>query len=204
MQANFPDSSFTLSEILEQKTEQAKPAIQNIQGIDITSKSTDALGKALTNVHYATNGKSKFDIKPSNRELTLTKEAKAKWGESVEAWYKSNNAQIKGIPEGEQGDKYDFDLMVGLITDKLTQYPNLVQQINERGGIGFLQKSTHNMGTGRWSSKNPKNMFIKSLIEAYKNITNQQNNTGNNISEQDLGLNTNLTQEDIDRLPDCI
>ena len=144
--------------------------IKNVKGIEINSYQT-GLGNDLTNVHYATNGKSKFDIIPSNRELTLTKEAKAKWGESVEAWYKSNNAQTKGIPEGVEGDKYDFDLMVSLITNKLTQYPDLVRQINERGGLKFLQKSTHNMGTGRWSSKNPKNMFMNSLIQAYKNTT---------------------------------
>ena len=38
MQANFPDSSFTLSEILEQKTEQAKPTIQNITGNNISEQ----------------------------------------------------------------------------------------------------------------------------------------------------------------------
>ncbi len=140
-----------------------------VKGIEINSYQT-GLGNSLTNVHYATNGKSAFDIIPSDKSLTLTKEAKAKWGESVEAWYKSNNAQTRGIPEGVEGDKYDMDLMVGLITDKLKQYPNLVEQINQNGGLSFLQKSTHNMGNGRWSSKNPKNMFMNSLIQAYKNV----------------------------------
>jgi hypothetical protein len=142
---------------------------QNIKGIEINSYQT-GLGNFLTNVHYAKNGKSAFDIVPSDKSLKLTQAAKAKWGESVEAWYKSNNAQTKGISEGVEGDKYDFNLMVGLITDKLNQYPDLVKQINERGGLEFLQKSTHNMGTGRWSSKNPKNMFMNSLIQAYKNV----------------------------------
>lgn len=146
---------------------------QDVEGIEINSYQT-GLGNDLTNVHYAKNGKSKFDIIPSNKELILTKEAKAKWGESVETWYKSNNAQTKGIPEGVEGDKYDFDLMVGLITDKLNQYPDLVKQINERGGLEFLQKSTHTIGTGRWSSSNPKNMFMNVLKQAYKNVSNSQ------------------------------
>ena len=143
--------------------------LNEVKGIEINSYQT-GLGNSLTNVHYAKNGKSNFDIVPTDKSLKLTKEAKNKWGESVEAWYKSNNAQSKGIPEGVEGDKFDMDLMVGLITDKLTQYPNLVEQINQNGGLAFLQKSTHNMGSGRWSSKNSKNMFINSLIQAYKNV----------------------------------
>ena len=140
------------------------------EGIEINSKQT-GLGNDLTNVHYATNGKSKFDIKPSDASLTLTPEAKKTWGESVEAWYKSNNAKSKGIPEGTEGDAYDMKLMIGLITDKLKQYPNLVTQITERGGLAFLDKSTHTMGTGRWSSKNPKNMFMNALKQAYRNVS---------------------------------
>lgn len=167
----------------------------DVKGIEINSYQT-GLGNDLTNVHYATNGKSKFDIIPSDNSLILTKEAKSKWGESVEAWYKSNNAQSKGIPEGVEGDKYDFSLMVGLTSDKLNQYPELINQITERGGIEFLQKSTHNMGNGRWSSKNPKNMFIRSLTQAYSNVSkgdikvvNQQQNIKT--------LNTNQLDENI-------
>jgi hypothetical protein len=73
--------------------------------------------------------------------------------------------------------------MVGLITDKLNQYPNLVQEINKRGGLAFLQNSTHNMGNGRWSSKNPKNMFIRSLIQAYQNVTSTNITTEEETSE---------------------
>ena len=172
----------------------------NIQGVEINSYQK-GLGNSLTNVHYAKNGKSEFDIVPSDKTLKLTTAAKNKWGESVEAWYKSNNAQTKGIPEGEQGDKYDFDLMIGLITDKLTQYPNLVQQINERGGLEFLQKSTHTMGSGRWSSKNPKNMFMNSLIQAYKNVTQSEVKP---VSGEVIPAKKEITKEDTDKLPPCI
>ena len=154
--------------------QQSNTVEQNVKGIEINSYQT-GLGNDLTNVHYANSQypKSKYPIVPTNKDLKLTQAAKSKWGESVEAWYKSNNAQTKGIPEGEKGDKYDFELMACLITDKLNQYPNLVQEINEKGGLAFLQKSTHTMGTGRWSSKNPKNMFMNSLIKAYKNVVKQ-------------------------------
>ena len=159
---------------------------QNVKGIEINSYQI-GLGNDLTNVHYTNSQypKSKYPIVPTNKDLKLTQAAKTKWGESVEAWYKSNNAQTKGIPEGEQGDKYDFDLMVGLITDKLTQYPNLVEQINQNGGLAFLQASTHTMGTGRWSSKNPKNMFMNSLIQAYKNVVKQSETKDTQITKKE-------------------
>ena len=146
-------------------------------GIEINSKET-GLGNSLTNVHYAKNGKSTFDIIPTDKTLSnpITgrglkgKSALETWGNSVEAWYQSNNAQTKGVPEGVEGDAYDMKLMVGLITDKLNQYPNLVQQINASGGIEFLNKSTHTMGNGRWSSNNPKNMFMNALKQAYQTV----------------------------------
>jgi hypothetical protein len=160
------------------------------EGIEINSKQT-GLGNDLTNVHFATNGKSKFDIIPTDKSLKNPDSVKldsndlaVKWaidkglktyadayGQSVEAWYKSNNAMSKGIPKGTEGDAYDMKLMIGLITDKLKQYPNLVTQITERGGLAFLDKSTHTMGTGRWSSKNPKNMFMNALKQAYQNVS---------------------------------
>lgn len=157
------------------------------EGIEINSKQT-GLGNDLTNVHYATDGKSKFDIKPSDTSLTLTTDAKNIWGESVEAWYKSNNAKSKGIPKGTEGDAYDMKLMIGLITDKLKQYPNLVSEITNRGGMQFLDKSTHNMGTGRWSSKNPKNMFMNALKEAYQNVTSSTPTVTTKILKNEDGL----------------
>ena len=92
--------------------------------------------------------------------------------------------------------------MIGLITDKLTQYPNLVQQINERGGLEFLQKSTHTMGSGRWSSKNPKNMFMNSLIQAYKN-TSQVVDSGidTNRKIEIPYFRTNRKKGDVEILP---
>lgn len=199
-------SSFGLiAEYSENRTISESVNTNNIKGIEIDSKQT-GLGNSLTNVHYANNGKSEFDINPTDKSLKLTQEAKEKWGKSVEAWYKSNNAQSKGIPEGIEGDKFDMNLMVGLITDKLNQYPNLIEQINRNGGLVFLEKSTHNMGNGRWSSKNPKNMFMKSLIQAYKNVntkygleSEKPNLTANQIYNQ-LGDKTQSENVVIDEV----
>jgi len=162
-------------EKLKPGTTQSSTSVKT--GIEINSKET-GLGNSLTNVHYAKDGKSAFDIVPTDKTLSnpITgrglkgKSALETWGNSVEAWYQSNNAQTKGVPEGVEGDAYDMKLMVGLITDKLNQYPNLVQQINASGGIEFLNKSTHTMGNGRWSSNNPKNMFMNALKQAYQTV----------------------------------
>lgn len=142
-----------------------------VQGINISSKSNDSLGRKLTNVHYAKNGESEFDITPSNKQLIdpskvskdwfnngQIKSAKSVWGLSVEAWYKANMTH---------DDEHDVKLMEGLIVDKLKQYPELVQEINERGGVAFLESSTHYVGNGRWSTSG-KNLFINTLVQAYK------------------------------------
>ena len=50
----------------------------NIQGVEINSYQK-GLGNSLTNVHYAKNGKSEFDIVPSDKTLKLTTAAKNKW-----------------------------------------------------------------------------------------------------------------------------
>lgn len=187
-----------------------------VNPIDITSKSNSQLGKDLTNVHYANNGKSQFDIVPTDKTLNNPSlgqglngnTAQDTWGNSVEAWYKTNNAKANGITEGSQADAFDFKLMIGLIQDKLTQYPNLVTSINKQGGLEFINQSTHNMGTGRWSSKG-KNMFIKALAEAYTKVNsitttniNKPFYTGDIVPSQDtvfvfgsnpIGVNGNPT-----------
>ena len=165
-------------------------AAQNTQtGIDISTKSADELGKALTNVHYASAAKpySVYSIVPSDKTLKSPGTFSQKWfnrtneqsafdvfGHSVEGWYKANNSQAIGMQQGAEATAYDVKLMQGLIEDKLTQHPDLVSQINERGGKAFLEKSTHSMGYGRWSSKGD-NLFVKTLIDAYNNVSAVQN-----------------------------
>ena len=174
-------------------TTQSKVSVS--EGIEINSKVT-GLGNDLTNVHYGKHGISAFDIVPSDKTLVNPVRGKGlagqtaweTWGESVEAWYKSNNAKSKGIPEGSEGDAYDMKLMIGLITDKLNQYPNLVAQIKEKGGLPFLEKSTHTMGVDRWSSKNPKNMFMVALKQAYQNVTSSTIKYQNLTKESDENI----------------
>ena len=68
--------------------------------------------------------------------------------------------------------------MVDIITAKLQQHPDLVQGINERGGIQYIQNSTHNVVGDKYWESTGQNKFIEALLQAYKNVTS---NTNDNI-----------------------
>jgi len=171
----------------------------NIQGIEISTKSEDPLGVALTNVSYARGSasKSEFDIEPPKEWKLKAPEKVSRvwfkngqkrtaanvWGHSVEAWYKANNAQIREIPEGAKGDEHDTELMQKLIELKLKTHKEITKEITKRGGVEFLEHSTHNIGNGRWSSKG-KGLFIKTLVKAYKNVI-QEKIDDNKITEKE-------------------
>lgn len=66
-------------------------------------------------------------------------------------------------------------LMVDILTAKLTQHPNLITNIDNKGGLAYLKLSTHNLIKGnriikndRWTGKD--GLFMKSLRKAYANI----------------------------------
>jgi hypothetical protein len=153
-----------------------------IEAINIYSKSADKLGRDLTNPSYAKRGKSEFDIQipssykqPKDYILPNIKDfgwaikkygegitAKDVWGNSVEAWYFANRTE-------EQ--TYNEELMSKLIQKKFKTYPNLISQIDERGGLEFLELCEHTVnGNGSWEGKGLKSNFIKVLIDAYNNI----------------------------------
>ena len=65
--------------------------------------------------------------------------------------------------------------MIDIITAKLEQHPELIEGIDERGGILYLEKCTHNTvknDTFWESGEDKQNGFIRALIEAYKNVSN--------------------------------
>jgi hypothetical protein len=54
--------------------------------------------------------------------------------------------------------------MVEILTAKLQQHPELIQGINERGGLDYINASTHNvLGDKYWETKTGENAFIKAL-----------------------------------------
>ncbi len=84
--------------------------------------------------------------------------------------------------------------MVDILTAKLQQHPELVEGITQRGGIAYLNASTHNVtGDVFWESTG-QNKFLEALKEAYTNAINQNNNS--NVSSDDSELLINSTDND--------
>lgn len=120
-----------------------------VKGINISTRSDDKLGRALTNPTWSSmkDGANYFDVESSYKRM------KSKATDPKEALRK------------------DMNTMYFLIVKKLQQNPELVHQITERGGVPFLEASEHTIGVkdSRWEGKGTDSNFIKVLIEAYKN-----------------------------------
>jgi len=88
----------------------------------------------------------------------------------VEEAYQKNKSKYSKTKDLFNKETTD-DLMVKLLTIKLETYPKLVEGIDFKGGIEYLQNSTHQptKQNSHWETGGD-NAFIKSLIQAYKNI----------------------------------
>lgn len=189
--------------------------MNQLRGINIYSKSTDWLGKALTNPSYAKSDKSDYDfipsienpltinwIQPENFKLPYNRlfkwainkygsEANAKnaWGYSVESWYFANTWNFNY----EQFQKEI--IMYSLTREKLKKFPKLVEEINIRGGLEFLENCSHIVsGNKNWEGKGYESNFIKILIFSFKNVTTGQDSTKIIMNSQ-IGLfSINSTQ----------
>jgi hypothetical protein len=164
-------------------------------GIEI-SPNVKGLGAALTNPTEASRVKENID-----KEINILK----KFGKKYPTIYRYQKGQVVGVkvtPEtvasypivykgklfadveaAYQAFKNPYlvtkttqVLMKELIKIKLETYPALVKKVENVGGIELLEKSTHNVkGDKFWESKGD-NMFIKTLVEAYREVL-QENPT---------------------------
>ena len=119
----------------------------SIGGINIYSRSDDPLGRALTNPVWGSvkDGKHYFNVEAAYK--------RQKTGDLVK----------------------DKELMRDLIIQKFQQNPELVDQITERGGVAFLEASSHSVSpkydkTSRWTGEGKESEFINTLIDAYKEV----------------------------------
>ena len=59
--------------------------------------------------------------------------------------------------------------MLQLIVCKFNTYPNLISEIDKKGGLEFLKLCSHVVsGNKNWECIGEKSNFIKVLIQAYK------------------------------------
>jgi len=124
----------------------------NKDGINISTRSDDPFGRALTNPVWGSkkDGKDYFD---------------------VETEYKKKQSR-KTAPElgPEEALRHDTNLMYQLQREKFRRNPELIDEITNRGGAEFLENSEHTIGAkgSRWEGKGSKSNFIKVLKKAYE------------------------------------
>jgi len=132
-----------------------------VKGENITSKGSE-FAKKLTNVGNLVG------LIYKGKEYVNSEHAYQTWksGEFNQAGYNLKGGKVRG---GKIGDT--FFIMTDILTEKLKQHPDLVQGINERGGLEYLQKSTHNVIGDKFWESTGQNKFIEALTQAYKNST---------------------------------
>jgi len=137
-----PEIAYTFNQGVENYT----PPVVN--GINISTKSSDPLGRALTNPTWGSkkDGKNYFDVES---------EYQAK---------KSKNPSLAGALRDDMNTMYNLQLK------KFKQNPELIDEITARGGVDFLNASEHTVGVknSRWEGKGEESNFIKVLIKAYE------------------------------------
>ena len=150
------------SNVITSAQEVIEQPIQNkeVKGENITSKGSE-FAKKLTNVGNSVG------LTYKGKEYVNSEHAYQTWksGEFNQAGYNLKGGKVRG---GKIGDT--LSIMTDILTEKLKQHPDLVQGINERGGLEYLQKSTHNVIGDKFWESTGQNKFIEALTQAYKNV----------------------------------
>ncbi len=137
-----------------------------IKGVNIFTKSKDILGRALTNPNWgAKNDKMNyFDVE------TPYKAAASKYNVTQKKRF-LNGKEISDIA----ALKHDMNLMYTLQLEKFRKHPELIDEINKRGGLPFIQASTHIVGVAnsRWEGIGMQSNFIKVLAQSYTKVAKE-------------------------------
>jgi hypothetical protein len=129
-------------------------------GVEISSNAT-GLAAALTNPTELAKSKG-------NLTQSYPVEFQGKTYKDAEAAYQA----LKSTATKDEGPNSTYNLMVNIITAKLQQHPRLVDEITNQGGSEWILNSTHQptKQNSVWETGG-NNWFIKSLNEAYENVT---------------------------------
>lgn len=128
-----------------------QPTVQEVQGINIKSdKNTpNSLANRLTNPNWY--AKDLMD---------------------VEGPYKANKSKNTNP---EEALKEDMNTMYTLQVQKFRQNPELIDEINNAGGLEFIKKSSHVVGVknSRWEGVGMQSNFIKVLVKSYEKVSKE-------------------------------
>lgn len=157
---------------------------KNTMGENISSKGSE-FAKQLTNPGNTVS------VTYKGTTFRNAEHAYQTWksGEFDESAYKSK--AFKPVGSKKVNKAVNFDIMVEILTAKLQQHPELIEGINERGGLDYILNSTHEVTGDKYWESSGENKFIEALVKAYNNTLNvSKNNT--EVQEE------NLTQDEID------
>lgn len=134
-------------------------------GENISSAST-GLASLLTNL-----GNS-IEVSYKGRNFRNAEHAYQTWksGFFDEAAYNSTERKPIGVLKADKNT--NLKTMVEIITAKLRQNPDLIEGILLKGGITYLNNSTHNV-TGRdtfWETAGGQDKFIEALSDAFERV----------------------------------
>lgn len=124
--------------------------------INIWSGCDDWLGAALTNMTELAFKKGKLD---QHYPITSIDGIQYRDAEQAYKYYRKGK-----LP-------YDAVVMQRIIERKLRQYPELVDEIEARGGAEWLLKCSHITGRAdRWTGRGKDSLFIRTLTTAYMEV----------------------------------
>lgn len=157
-------------------------------GEDISSKGS-SFAKKLTNPG------NDLTVEYKGKTFRNSEHAYQTWksGEFDEVAYNNgNNGEFKPQGSKQANKATNFQTMIEILTSKFKQHPELIKGINDRGGINYLQKSTHSVNDQFWGS-NGQNKFIEALIEAYKNNLLNDPNLPNKTESYNVVVDNGFT-----------
>jgi hypothetical protein len=125
-------------------------------GVNISSN-TKGIGGALTNP--TTKSKKKGNI---NYDYPVI--FRGEYYSDAEEAYQANKKSVK--------DEDKQALMVEIIKAKLCYNPDLVEGIDEHGGVAWLERCSHKIAGKAWEGEGRESTFIQALITAYENLPN--------------------------------
>jgi hypothetical protein len=171
------------------------------EGEQITSKGS-RLGKLLTNVG------NKVGVTYKGIDFVNAEHAYQTWksGQFDDVAYKQGLAGWYK-PKGSLGvnKATNFQTMVDIITDKLEQHPELVEEIDNKGGSAYILKSTHIVTGDMYWESSGQNKFIEALNIAYTNVK-KQNSINKLAARVDSYIDNidNITEDEVmERMKQC-
>lgn len=149
---------------------------EDINPIDTDIKPSQIQGENISSsgsefARQLTNPGNTLQVEYNGTVFRNAEHAYQTWksGEFDEVAYK--NTSFKPVGSKKANFNTNYHTMVDILIAKLQQHPHLIEGIKQRGGVKYLQASTHNVTGDKYWETSGKNKFIEALIEAYNNVT---------------------------------